>query len=127
METPNIVAGDVSPAATATAPSKPGTVTDARGRVITIKLLNPLEQYRLARAMGAAADSDRAMALASYAACVRVLDGEPQPFPNTDREVQAMLQRLDTAGIDAVQRAIAEMGEAASDASKTDGTEAIKN
>lgn len=120
MET-NVTSGDVN---ASPARSSPGDVADARGRKFTVKLLDPLETYRLARAMGPTADVDVARTYASYAASVRVIDGEPQAFPNSDRDIQSMLQLLGTDGIEAVQKAILQIGEAASPAGNAG---AVKN
>lgn len=134
MNTPANVVVDQSAtttdAAPATALKKPGHVTDAKGRRIIVKPLDPLELYRLARVMGPAADSEFTRSLASLAACVRAINDEPQPFPNTDREIQAMLQLLGSEGIDAVNdglSAVLEQRNANEAAKIAAGEGAIKN
>jgi hypothetical protein len=118
----NVTVGDA--AVPAAVKSNSGEITDARGRKLVVKLLDPLETYRLARAMGPSADVDVARAYGSYAASVRVIDGVPQVFPNSDRDIQAMLQLLGSDGVEAVQKAIARMAEPDG---TTDDTAAIKN
>jgi hypothetical protein len=111
MDTPKVVihsnadGAETAPAATASK-LPPGTVIDAKGRKVVVRPLNPIELYRLAKVMGQAADSDFARNYASFAACVREFDGEPEAFVNSDREIEAMMQRLGTEGLEAVNQAL---------------------
>ena len=84
----------------------PGTAIDAKGRRITVKQLDPLQVYRLAKIMGIAADSDFARGYAALTACVRDIDGDAVPFPNSDMQLEATMQRLGSDGLDAVNKAL---------------------
>lgn len=104
-------AAEVDAAATKPA-AKPGTITDARGRKIVVKILDPVEFYRLGKMMGAAADSEFARNYASVAAAVRELDGEEETFPNSEREIEAMLTRLGHDGLEAANEALGKLVDA---------------
>lgn len=112
-----------APAAPAAAQRKPGTITDARGRKIVVRQLDPLQVYRLAKIMGQAADSDFARGYASLAAAVVEFDGQPETFPNSDREIELMMQRLGADGMEAVQTACGELNDAKPKSSR----ESLKN
>lgn len=114
-------AADVAPVASATPAAPPivtqmpkvlageaATRTDARGRRITVKRLDPIQLYRLTKMMGQAANSEASVNLAMLAAAVREIDGAPEPFPTNESQIEAMLQRLGFDGIDAAAEALAE-------------------
>ena len=124
METPKVTIHSAEPGAGAEKPaSKPGVVVDAKGRRIVVRPIDALEEYRLAKIMGTTADSSRAWYLALQAASVREIEGEPEAFPNSDREIEAMIQRLGADGFDAVGKALVALGEAKPKPNK----EAVKN
>lgn len=100
-----------------------GEKVDASGRRILVKGLSPLEVYRLAKIMGEAADSGFARNYAAIAASVREIDGEPEAFPNSDREIEAMLQRLGEEGLDTVAAALEELSKSKPKSNK----DAVKN
>jgi hypothetical protein len=125
-----IHSNEETPAQAISAPAKrkPGTITDALGRKIVVKSLDPLQVYRLAKIMGAAADSDFARGYAALAACVREFEGEEEDFPTSDREIEAMMQRLGTEGLDAVNEALAELNVLKAKAAKEkSGRDTAKN
>lgn len=79
------------------------TVTDARGRKLTLARLGPLKKTRLLRLMGP--DDARNMPLVGYysmAASVIAVDGEPYPFPVKSIHVDALLDRLGDDGLEAI-------------------------
>lgn len=90
--------------------SKAVTVTDANGRVITVKRLSPLQRMKLLEILGPSLSQNEAyFGQAALAAAVREIDGDTVPFPASKRELEAMVVRLDDAGFEAVNRAAFEI------------------
>lgn len=81
-------------------------VKDARGRVITLKRAGILAQYRLVAALGDLAQNQTYMAMCFPLLCVAAIDGEPVMPPRTHTEIEALIQRLDDAGVAAIQEGI---------------------
>jgi hypothetical protein len=112
-ELPKVTIHSTGDTAEAAAPvRKPGTITDAKGRKIVVRPVNPLEEYRLSKIMGQAGESSWARTIALQAAAVREFDGEEEDFPNSDREIEAIVQRLGAEGFEAVNKALSELAEA---------------
>lgn len=106
-------AADAAPApseAIVKAAAKTSTFTDALGRTITIRKFSPLMRMRFAEIVGASAGSNpQYTGVAALAAAVTEIDGEKIAFPTSKRELEAMVQRLDDEGIEAIGRAAAEL------------------
>lgn len=83
-------------------------VTDSRGRVITLKKPGPLAQYRLVEAIGDSAKNEVYMGMILPMIFISKIDGDPVLLPNTKAQVEALIQRLDDEGIDAVMRGVQE-------------------
>lgn len=110
MEPPKVTLHETGADAPAAAPiGKPGTVVDGKGRKIVVKLLTPLEQYRISKILGPAGDSDFTRQIASNVATIREFEGEPEAFPNSDREIEALIQRLGDEGFEALHEALADL------------------
>lgn len=78
------------------------TVTDARGRVITLKKPGVLAQYRLVEALGDSAKNDVYMGMVAPLIFVSAIDGDPVYQPSKKSEVEALIQQLDEDGLTAV-------------------------
>lgn len=78
------------------------TVTDARGRAITLKKPGPWAQYELVEAAGDNATNKVWMGMVMPLIFVISIDGEPVVTPATKDEIKALVARLDEDGIDAV-------------------------
>lgn len=78
------------------------SVKDARGRTITLKKPGILTQYRLVEMMGESAANETYMNMVLPVLFVSAIDGEAVMTPNSKREVEALIQRLDEDGIAAV-------------------------
>ena len=94
----------------------PMEVTDSRGRVFKLKKLNILSESRLVRMLGQEAVTNQVYMNAYVLPAVMVseIDGEAVFTPNTQREMEALIQRLDNDGIGAVLEYLqnqAELGE----------------
>ena len=84
------------------------TVRDERGRDITVRKLKTLDRMRLLELVGADnAMNDRYLGYATLAYCVACIDGDLVPTINTKVALEAVVQRLDDDGINAVASAVA--------------------
>ncbi|AST27998.1 hypothetical protein [Ralstonia pseudosolanacearum] len=87
------------------------TVTDSRGRSITLKRPNLLAQFRLVEAAGDSASNAAYMNMVRPLLFVTAIDGENVPPPITKPQVEALIQRVGEEGYEAVAAALfAEMG-----------------
>ena len=100
------------------------TVTDSAGRTITLKKPGVLAQYRLIEALGDTAKNEVYMAMAMPLIYVSEIDGDSVILPSTKIQVEALIQRLDEHGIQAVIQDMQEnFGKSDPDADKA----ALKN
>ncbi len=83
-------------------------VTDERGRSITLKKPSILAQFRLVEVLGDTAKNEVYTAMALPLIFVVEIDGDPVAQPSTKRELEALIQRLDDAGVEAVQAGVHE-------------------
>ena len=94
-------------------------VTDASGRVLTIRRPTTLDRLHLFKAVGGALSAnDRYLGLATLAFAVMAIDGVPLPRPATEQQVEANLARIGDSGINAVAALLSpqDEGVAAADA-----------
>lgn len=67
-----------------------------------------LDRLRLFKAIGPSlAGNDRYVGYAMLAMCVTAIDGVPQPAPANEGQLEALVQRLDDAGMAAVGQGLA--------------------
>jgi len=83
-------------------------VTDANSKAIGIKKPHVLAQYRLVEAIGEAAENRIYLGMCIPLLYVVSIDGDPVPQPTTKLQLEALIGRLDEAGLTAVQSGIAE-------------------
>jgi hypothetical protein len=81
-------------------------VTDERGRAIKLKKPGVLAQFQLIEALGDTARNEVYMAMTLPLLFVAALDGEVVIRPNTKPELEALIQRLDEDGIQAVMTGV---------------------
>lgn len=107
--------------------SKPADVevTDALGRILTLRKPNVLAQYRLVDLLGQKSENRVYLAMVLPLLYLQKIDGDAANFSN-QRELEATIQRLDEEGLDALNRGIQEhfqpSGDAADSAKKSAGT-----
>jgi hypothetical protein len=83
------------------------SVKDAIGRQITVRRLKALDRMRICELVGAEnAANDRYYGYAALAYSVSEIDGEPTATLSTKAQLEALVQRLDDEGLDAVGQAI---------------------
>ena len=81
------------------------TVTDGRGRVITLRKPGVLAQFRLVEALGESAANSVYMGMVLPLVYVAAIDGDPVRS-STKREIEALIQRIDEAGVTAVMETV---------------------
>lgn len=82
--------------------------TDPKGRVIKFRKPGVLAQFHLIEALGVTAQNPVYMGMAMPLLFVAEIDGDPVMPPNTKREVEALIQRLDTEGVNFVAETVQE-------------------
>lgn len=99
-------------------------VTDANGRSIKLKKPGVLAQYRLVEALGDTAKNEMYRAMVMPLLYVAEINGEAV-FPLTSKsQIEALIQQLDEAGIEAVSEgALANFGRSTPEADQA----ALKN
>jgi len=86
------------------------TATDAQGRKIGVKKLNALDRMRMFEAIGAEnSKNEMYLGYASLAYHVASIDGEPISRPANKLQFEALIQRLDDDGLNAVAEAVAKL------------------
>jgi len=85
------------------------SATDARGRYITVKKLTLLDYYRLTKIIGQGSGNSAQMDVASIAVAVTEIDMDKVTFPQTERELEHLMQRLDFDGLAAVAEALKQL------------------
>jgi hypothetical protein len=80
-------------------------VTDARGRKLGVKRMeNGLARFRLVRILGQDAPNWQLLAQAMLYSSVVSVNGDPVPFPKTELQLEALIDRLDVDGLNAVDK-----------------------
>lgn len=84
-------------------------VTDAQGRKIGVRRLKTLDRMRLFELVGPEnAMNDRYLGYATLAFSVVSIDGDPVPRPDKKMALEAIVQRLDDDGFNAVAKSFAD-------------------
>jgi hypothetical protein len=83
-------------------------ITDAKGRTIKLKRPGVLAQYRLIEVLGETAQNRVYMAMVLPLIFVTEIDGDVVFQPARKSEVEALIQRLDHEGIEAVMNGVKE-------------------
>ena len=82
-------------------------VVDGDGRRLGLRRLTALDKLRLFKAAGPVlAQNGPWLGMAVLAASVAAIDGVPVPFPGSEGQVEALVQRLGDGGIRAVAAVI---------------------
>lgn len=91
------------------AASQTTDLKDSTGRVITIKMLKPLDRLRMFEVIGAEnSKNEQYVGYASLAFLVAAIDGEPVAKPSTKIQLEALMQRLDDPGLEAIAMHLAQ-------------------
>lgn len=93
-------------------------VSDGAGRQLVLHKLTALDTLRLLKAAGPVlAQNEAWLAMAGLVFSVTEIDGVPVPAPITEAQIEALVERLGDAGLDAVAQAL---GSSESDTSSRD-------
>jgi hypothetical protein len=82
------------------------TVTDARGRNITLKKPGVLAQYRIIEVAGESAKNEVYMSMVLPLIFVTSIDGDLVLQPTTKLQLEALISRLDEDGIETVIKGV---------------------
>lgn len=94
-------------AAILTAASTCQTIIDANGRRLTVRNLTALDRLRLFKAAGPTlAQNQPWLGMALIACSVVAIDDVPVPPPVTEVQIEALIGRLDDAGVSAIAHAL---------------------
>lgn len=81
----------------------PDTIKDAKGRVLTLRTINVLQQVRLLRAIGPdQARNQPYVEIVMMAASVDNIDGVPIPMPTNERLIDLAIDRIGDDGFAAL-------------------------
>jgi len=107
MEVSNIRSADAArPSGPSGSSSNEATIKDKRGRTLKVRKIGPLQRTRLFKLMGP--DNSRNIPLLGHyqmAVSVIEIDGIAHAFPTTELQIEAMIERLDEDGLEAVAEA----------------------
>jgi len=81
-------------------------VTTAAGSKITLKKPGVLSQFRLVRMLGDAAKNQVYVGMVMPLTYIIEIDGHPVAFPNSEREIEALITRLDENGVTTVMEGV---------------------
>ena len=99
----NVSGQAVSPSSQVAAASGLKHEKDSRGRLIGVVKPSVLDRYRVLKMLGGeTAGNQHALGYAMLACAVREIDGQPVPMPNTERQIEALIDRLGDEGFEAV-------------------------
>lgn len=85
------------------------TITDARGRSIKLVRPGPLAQFKLVKLVGGETALNQVyMGMVMPLIFVQLIDGDVAPMPQTERELEALIERLGEDGIEAVMKGVVE-------------------
>lgn len=104
----SVMPGPVTPTqAVINRDQKTARFQDRRGRVIGIRRMGAGDRMRVMRVLGSEGTENLLyFGHAMLAACVRLFDGEELPMPTSRNEIEALVDRLDDDGLDAIAKAI---------------------
>lgn len=126
MSTPKVTVQKPSEQILAAAASDVQTVT-AGAMILGLKKPNVLQQYRVVEMVGDSAKNQVYMAMIMPLFWIVQIDGEPQLMPSTKRELEALIQRLGDAGIEALVTHFSPKDENEADNGASVEEESIKN
>lgn len=79
------------------------TITDAKGRKLTLRKLTVLDQVRLLRAVGGdQARNQPYVEIVTMSASVAEIDGVPVPPPTNERQIDALVSKIGDDGFAAL-------------------------
>lgn len=88
--------------------AKTFTTQDAKGRTLGFRRPSAMDRYRLSKMLGGdVAANQEAAGLAMLAYLCISIDGEAVMKPNSERQIEAIIDRLDNDGLNAIGNALA--------------------
>ena len=103
------------------------TLTDAKGRVLTLRTLTVLDQVRIMRAIGAEQSQNAPYTSVVMAACtVSDIDGVPLPMPRNERDIDDRIVRVGDDGFAIITAHLRQQTQAVQDAAEAALAEGTK-
>ena len=81
-------------------------VTDANGRKIVTKEIDPGDLFNIIEAAGGAAENKQWMRLAMVVCSVTEIDGIPVPMSAEKKDIVALARKIGNSGLVALQKAL---------------------
>lgn len=78
------------------------------GMTITLKKPGVLSQFRLVKMLGEAANNQVYFSMILPMTYITAIDGKALNYPNSEREIEALITRLDEDGVTAVMKGVQE-------------------
>jgi hypothetical protein len=90
-------------------PTQQSSVVDSEGRTIVLCAPKPLQRLRFASAMGEDSANQLWSSMVAPLMYVVSIDGNAVSVPLSKREIEALFQRLDDHGLEAISAGVREM------------------
>ncbi|KUZ66883.1 hypothetical protein WI36_24265 [Burkholderia ubonensis] len=84
------------------------TIDTPNGLKVTLRKPGVLSQFRLVKMLGEAAKNQVYVGMVLPITYITGIDGMPVNYPNSEREIEALITRLDEDGVTAVMQAVDE-------------------
>jgi hypothetical protein len=84
------------------------TIDTPNGLQVTLRKPGVLSQFRLVKMLGEAAKNQVYVGMVLPITYITGIDGKPVNYPNNEREIEALITRLDEDGVTAVMKAVDE-------------------
>ncbi|HDR9003054.1 hypothetical protein [Burkholderia vietnamiensis] len=84
------------------------TIDTPNGLQVTLRKPGVLSQFRLVKMLGEAAKNQVYVGMVLPITYITGIDGKPVNYPNNEREIEALITRLDEDGVTAVMQAVDE-------------------
>jgi hypothetical protein len=108
MKQPKMTLGETPTAQLIAKAAAEVSVTDASGRVISIRKPGILAQYRIIETMGPSADIVTYRGMVTPLIWISAIDGEPVSLPTNKLQLNALIQSVGDEGLEAVVKGIVE-------------------
>ncbi|HEF4743302.1 hypothetical protein KTE60_11625 [Burkholderia multivorans] len=84
------------------------TIDTPNGMKVTLRKPGVLSQFRLVKMLGEAAKNQVYVGMVLPITYITGINGTPVNYPNNEREIEALITRLDEDGVTAVMQAVDE-------------------
>lgn len=100
--------------------------TDKKGRTFVLKKPDLLDQYDLMRALGKDAEVQGCVTLATPLVCIKSIDGEDFPSPQSNLQIRAGLKRIGTETMTEILNALVKSNLISTESNQEEEKEELK-